>query len=133
MVLYVDTESSVPVYAQIADQVRRAIASGALVSGDPLPSLRETALRLRINPQTIAKAYRVLEQEGLVTTIHGRGTYVASGLDEPSRQFRQKALRQAVEQMILDARNLGVTREELRRVFEAALEAAADPQDAEEE
>jgi len=133
MVLYVDTESSVPVYAQIADQVRCAIASGALVSGDPLPSLRETALRLRINPQTIAKAYRVLEQEGLVTTIHGRGTYVASGLDEPSRQFRQKALRQAVEQMILDARNLGVTREELRRVFEAALEAAADPQDAEEE
>ena len=133
MVLYVDTESSVPVYAQVADQVRCAIAYGALVSGDPLPSLRETALRLRINPQTIAKAYRVLEQEGLVTTIHGRGTYVASGLDEPSRQFRQKALRQAVEQMILDARNLGVTREELRRVFEAALEAAADPQDAEEE
>ena len=93
MLLKVDTSNSIPVYSQIVNQIKHAIASGILRSGEFLPSLRDTARDLRINPHTVAKAYRELEILGLVRTDHGRGTCVTADGVQLSKERRHEQLR----------------------------------------
>jgi GntR family transcriptional regulator len=75
----IDSRSRTPLYSQIATQFRVAIAAGALRPGEALPSVRQLASELRVNPATVVQAYRGLELEGLVSTRHGAGTYVRDG------------------------------------------------------
>lgn len=124
MFFRIDTTSSIPVYAQIVDQVKRAIASGALASGDPLPSLRETAVRLRINPLTVGKAYKELEQSGLIETRQGRGSFVTWNGVELSEQYRRESVARVLDNLITDARNLGLGFDEVKRIFEERLTTA---------
>ena len=77
MIFTIDTTSSVPIYAQLVEQVKYALAAGILRAGDPLPSLRQTAAGLRVNPLTVSKAYRALEADGIIVTDHGRGSSVS--------------------------------------------------------
>jgi len=118
---HIDPRSSTPLYAQIAARFRVAIAAGELRTGALLPSVRELAARLRVNPATIAQAYRELEAEGFVEIRHGAGTYVRELA--PGRRARERA-RQAkalVERVLADARRMGVTLEELREAIDGAL------------
>ena len=78
MLFDIDPQDSVPIYAQIIQRIKWGIASGALADGSQLPSVRELATRLRVNPNTIAKAYRELEYEGFVQRRQGQGTYVSA-------------------------------------------------------
>ena len=118
---HIDPRSSTPLYAQIAARFRVAIAAGELSAAAPLPSVRDLAARLRVNPATIAQAYRELETEGFVEIRHGAGTYVRELA--PGRRTRERA-RQAktlVERLLADARRTGVTLDELREAIDGAL------------
>jgi len=126
MLFNIDTTSSVPIYAQIIAQVKHAIAAGILRAGDGLPSLRETAGRLRINPLTVAKAYRDLEATGIVRTDHGRGTFVSTHSQELGEEYRREALDQAADRMLVEAYHLGASPDEVREVVENRLRAMSE-------
>lgn len=124
MILRIDTTSSVPVYAQIVEQVKRAIASGTLRSGDALPSLRDTAIKLRINPLTVSKAYKQLEMEKLIETRHGLGSCIAADIGILTDSFRRKTLARSVDDLLVDAFHLGVSFEELKTLLDERIESA---------
>lgn len=126
MIFNIDITSSIPIYAQIIAQVKHAIAAGVLRAGDGLPSLREAASRLRINPLTVARAYRELEASGIVRTDHGRGTFVSSKSQELGEEYRREALDQAVDRMLVEAYHLGASPDEVREVVENRLRAISE-------
>lgn len=123
MILRIDTTTSLPVYAQIVDQIKRAIAAGSLRAGDGLPSLRETAIKLRINPLTVAKAYKQLESDGLIETRHGLGSYVTAN-SGAAEVFRRETLARDIDDLIVDAFHMGVSSDELNELFEERTNAA---------
>lgn len=116
-----DPRSPVPLYAQIADHVRLAIASGELAHGEALPSVRQLAAELRVNPATVVQAYRELEQDGFVATRQGAGTFVQNVGAELRTRERRNAARRLVRDLLRDARRLGVTAEDLRSALEHEL------------
>jgi len=89
-VLSINPESGTPIYLQIMEQVRHAIGLGVFAPGDPLPTIRDLALQLRVNPNTVAKAIRELEREGLLTTRVGRGSFVSESALTQSAQDRDQ-------------------------------------------
>jgi GntR family transcriptional regulator len=117
----IDPRSSIPLYAQIAARIRVAVASGELKPAAALPSVRELAAQLRVNPATVVQAYRDLEADGFVEIRHGAGTFVRELA--PARRARERA-RQArviVHQMMTEARRLGVSLRELREAIDAEI------------
>ena len=105
----VDPTSSTPIYAQIVEQVKHAIAAGTLAQNEVLPSLREVAKRLRISPLTVKKAYGELESLGIASTEHGRGTFITAGSHVFSERYRREALAQIIDRMLIDAHHLGAS------------------------
>src|SRR5262245_21302749 len=93
---YLDKKTGVPIYRQIQDQIRYGIASGALQSGEQLPTVRALAVELSVNPNTVIKAYSELEREGILTTEQGSGTFVApqtpAALTEAQRRAKLESL-----------------------------------------
>ncbi len=107
-----------PVYLQIQSQLERRIASGALAPGDALPSVRALAKQLRVNPNTVVRAYRELEFRELVVTRHGEGTFVAEGA---SGQMQPDALlAERATQLVHEAKELGLTKEQAVSAVKAA-------------
>lgn len=127
MILKIDTTSSTPIYAQIITQVKHLIASGALQPGDALPSLRDMAARLRVNPLTVAKAYRELEVSGIVVTERGRGTFIAERSKGLSDEYKREALSVAVERMFDEAHQLGASPEEILEVVTHTVRGMHNP------
>lgn len=121
MIIRIDTTSATPVYAQIVEQVRRAIAIGALRPGENLGSLREMAVKLRVNPLTVSKAYKLLEQEGLVESRQGLGSFVAENVSIPSDEYRAECISQRLDAALADASELGMSGEELRKLIAERL------------
>lgn len=121
MLFEVDTASAIPIYAQIITQVKHGIAAGLLQPGDPLPSQRELAARLRVNPLTVARAYRDLEREGLVTSGQGRGTFIANTPVAANADYRRDALLQAVDKLLTEAHQLNATPEEIHALIDDRL------------
>lgn len=117
----IDPRSPIPLYAQIADRVRIAVATGELAPGAALPSVRQLASRLRINPATVVQAYRQLEEVGVVESRQGAGTYVRE-LPEAKRDAeRQREARRLVRRLLKDAAALGVSREDLEQALGVEL------------
>lgn len=124
MWFHIDPSSGVPIYRQLVDQVKQGVASGLLKPGDRLPSVRDLALELTINPHTVAKAYQELEREGVVEMPRGRGVFIAAGQGPlPSREERERILLQTVDRLVAEAYRLRFTPAEVlelvRRRFEA--------------
>ncbi len=116
-----DPRSPTPLYAQISARLRVAIAAGELCPGDALPSVRQLAAQLRINPATVVQAYRELEGDGLVATRHGAGTFV---LDVPSAKRESDRIAEArrlVRDMMADASRLGISAQDLRAAVDDEL------------
>lgn len=113
----VDPRSPVPLYEQIAARVRLAIAAAELRPGESLPSVRQLAARLRINPATVVQAYRALEQEGFVEMRQGAGTFVRDVAAERRAGERAGEAARLVRRMMEDAGHLGITPGELRAAF----------------
>lgn len=121
MWFHVDTRAGVPIYLQIVGQVRQAVAMGILSPGDQLPTVRELAVQLTVNPNTVAKAYQELEREGVIETARGRGTFVAQ--KQPKRQDpeRLEHLRRALDRIFIEAHYIGINSAGLRALFEERL------------
>jgi GntR family transcriptional regulator len=117
----IDPRSSNPIYAQIAERVRVAVASGELARGDGLPSVRALATRLRVNPATVVQAYRELEQEKFVEMRQGAGTFVADVPADTRARERTAAARRVVRDMMATAARLGLGRDEIRRALNGEL------------
>ena len=117
----VDPSSPTPIYAQIADRVRMAVASGELKAGAGLPSVRALATRLRVNPATVVQAYRDLERDQIVEMRQGAGTYVAEVPAKTRARERTAAARRFVRQMLTDAARLGLVPADLRDALDREL------------
>lgn len=114
----IDPRSPVPLWEQIAARVRLAVASGELLPGEALPSVRELARRLRVNPATVAQAYRELSKEEFVETRHGAGTFVRH-VAESRRTGEIKARAQELVRGLLEAAaRSGITLDEIEHAFE---------------
>jgi GntR family transcriptional regulator len=108
MQLHISTQSGEPLYRQIISQVKFLVASGRLAEGDELPAIRVLAEQLLINPNTVARAYRELETEGLLTKRQGAGTYVSGNGSPLARRERMRIIKERVEALMADARNLNI-------------------------
>ena len=120
----IDSRSSTPIYAQIADNVRVAVASGELERGTGLPSVRVLAAQLRVNPATVVQAYRELEEEGIVQMRQGAGTFVVDVAPERRARERASAARRIVRDMIASAAALGLGIDELQAALTKEIGAA---------
>src|ERR1700691_5826974 len=114
-----DADSGVPVYRQIIDQVQGGLASGALASGDQLPTVRQTAVDLAINPNTVMRAYRELEIRGVLDTQQGTGTFIAVQAPQLGDDGRTRRLDQLIDEFVARAGAGGFT---LAEVVEALKE-----------
>lgn len=118
----IDNASDRPVYLQIIDQVKRDIALGRLAREEKLPTVRQLAQQLAINPNTIAKAYRQLEREGIIVTKAGAGAFVASLDSNLSRAVRRKLICDELERIVVTAFHMQIDKETLTDWFHTATE-----------
>src|SRR5271170_2171401 len=112
-----DLHSGVPVYRQIIDQVLGGMASGRLASGDQLPTVRQLAVDLAINPNTVVRAYRELEIRGVLATQQGTGTFITEQKLEKNELERQRRVTQLVGELLAKAGAEGITMQELVDYF----------------
>lgn len=112
-----DGHSGVPVYRQLIDQVQAAVASGMLASGDQLPTVRQVAVDLTINPNTVSRAYREMEIRGMLDTQQGTGTFVADRKVEYSKDERERLLGQLVGEFVSRAGAAGFTLKQLMKAL----------------
>ena len=108
MQIRIDNASDRPVYQQIIDQVKRDIALGRIVKNEKLPTVRRLAGQIAINPNTIAKAYRQLEQQGIIVTKAGAGAFVANLDSNLSRSVRKKVISEELERIAVDAYHMQI-------------------------
>jgi GntR family transcriptional regulator len=120
-VLTVDPRSGVPIYLQIIEQIKRSIALGVLQVGEQLPTVKQLAIDLTVNPNTVGRAYRELEREQVIETAPGRGSFVrANGATELPRVAAEIG-RAALDVALREAKSVNLGREEVRELFETAL------------
>jgi len=119
MQIRVDFESGVPIYVQLVDRIKQMVAAGQLPAGEQLPTIRQLAADLRINFNTVARAYAILDQEKISSTQQGRGTFIASRFSEEQIQrLRIDKLRSMLERVCGEALALGYNWEEIESVCE---------------
>lgn len=122
MFVNIDPANGLPIFRQIVQQVKTAVAVGRLAPEDPLPSVRQLATDLRVNPNTVARAYLDLEIEGVIYKRQGHGTFVSGqGAGMPKRE-RLKAAGRHLEKALIEGVHLGLDEDEMREAFDAALE-----------
>jgi len=112
MILQINFKSGMPIYLQVVDQIKAAAASGALRPGEMLPSIRPLAEELRVNRNTIAKAYSELESLGVIETLPGRGCFLKENHSGLRKEVRRKLLIAEIDQAIVQAHHLQVARDE---------------------
>ena len=122
MFVNIDPSNGLPIYMQIVQQIKRGIAVGRLQPEDPLPSVRQLATELRVNPNTVARAYLDLEIEGVIYKRQGHGTFVSGQGVEMSKRERRRAVGRHLEKAVVEGVQLGLGEDEMREAFDAALE-----------
>jgi GntR family transcriptional regulator len=119
----IDLRSDLPIYLQIIEQVKRQIADETLKPGDQLPTVRALAEELRVNFNTVARSYRMLDEAGVISTQQGRGTYIAEKPPpEISERLRRESLAALAVRYVREARRLGFSPEEIRQKLLEQLE-----------
>lgn len=122
MQIRIDNASDRPFYQQIIDQVKRDIALGRLNKDEKLPTVRQLARQIAINPNTIGKAYRQLEQEGIIVTKPGAGAFVANLDSNLSKTVRKKLVSEELERIAVEAFHMQIDRQTLLELFNNAVE-----------
>src|SRR5580765_3712271 len=112
MLLQINFKSGKPVYLQLVDQIKAAAAAGTVHAGEPLPSIRPLAEELRVNRNTVAKAYGELESQGVIETLPGKGCFVKANNSPLKKEVRKKLLVEEIDQAIVQAHHLQVGRGE---------------------
>jgi GntR family transcriptional regulator len=123
MLIQLNFKSGLPVYLQVVDQVKAAAASGALRAGEPLPSIRPLAEQLRINRNTVAKAYAELEGQGVIETVAGRGCFLKENNSPFRKEVRLKMLAEEIDAAIVQAHHLQVGDKDFLNLIKERLEA----------
>lgn len=120
--LQIDLRSGVPAYRQVMDQVKYYVASGALAVGGQLPSIRQLARALAVNPATIVKAYNELAHEGIIEIKHGKGAFVAPA-SSLTRSQMTRALDRLARQLAVEAAQMGASPEDVLEIVREQMEA----------
>jgi GntR family transcriptional regulator len=115
-----------PVYLQLVDQVKAAAASGAMQAGEPLPSIRPLAEELRVNRNTIAKAYSELESQGVIESLPGKGSFIRANHSPYKKEVRLKMLTEAIDASVVQAHHLQVARADFLRLAEERFDTFGD-------
>ena len=123
MFIRIDATDGVPIYLQIAKEIKHTIAVGSVRPGEQLPSVREVALQITVNPNTVAKAYRELETQGIVETRRGTGTFVSDKMTTISKRERGRVVGTLIDKALDEAGHLQISEEELIRLFEERIAA----------
>jgi GntR family transcriptional regulator len=124
MFLFIDAHNGLAVYEQIVRQVKFAVADGVLSAGDLAPSVRELAKDLAINPNTVARAYRQLQDDDVLTPIRGTGLAVASGARRACQSERKRLIRARLHDVLLEAHSSGLDEAQIHSIFKAELVSA---------
>jgi GntR family transcriptional regulator len=122
MLFEVDLNGAKPVYQQLVDQVKFAIAAGRLQPGDRLPTVRDVAVQVRVNRNTVARVYSELEREGILYTRSGQGTFVSDRGSQLNRTVQRKQLQAALDETLAQAKLFGLSREQVLSIFEDRME-----------
>ena len=122
MKIIINNSSQQPIYEQIVEQIKSLIIAGELREHTMLPSVRGLSKELRISALTVKKAYDRLEEEGFVTTVHGKGSFIAAANQELLMEERRKELEKELEAAVQKARTGGLTAKEIRESFEIIME-----------
>ncbi|MFN2448257.1 MAG: GntR family transcriptional regulator [Candidatus Baltobacteraceae bacterium] len=121
-VLTVDTRSGVPIYLQIIEQVKRSVALGVLAPGEQLPTVKQLALDLTVNPNTVARAYRDLERDEVIETSPGRGSFIrGNGTADAARSAASDITALTLDRAVRDAKSIGQAPAQVRAHFDAAI------------
>jgi GntR family transcriptional regulator len=127
---HLDIRSDAPIYLQIVDQIKQQIANGALEPGDQLPTVRGLATDLRINFNTVARAYRILDEERIISTQQGRGTYIT---EKPppkvTERMRRESLEALARRFIEESTRLGFVEAEIHQIVSDQLKSWKETQD----
>jgi len=118
MLFRIDTASGVPIYQQIVDQVKRSVAAGTLLPGDQLPTVRELATDLVVNPNTVARAYQDLERENVVQTRRGLGTFICEPATRLNLQERRQLVADQLDRALVEALHLDIRPEEIKQILD---------------
>jgi GntR family transcriptional regulator len=131
LILQIDFRSGLPIYAQIVNQIHAQVASGILKPGDQLPTVRALAQELRVNFNTVARAYRILDEERIISTQQGRGTYITEiPPPEISEKLRREAMQALTQRYLQEAMRLQFSKSEIRQMVNDQLKAWSEAQDA---
>lgn len=118
MIFRIDLASSNPVYRQMCDQVKHAVAAGTLAPGDPLPTIREVAAAARVNRNTVARAYMELEREGVIVARPGQGSFIADGAPSIQKRERVRILEEMARKLLVEAYHFQIPPEEVRALLD---------------
>src|SRR5215469_2767028 len=122
-VMTVDPRSGVPIYLQIIEQVKRSVALGVLQSGEQFPTVKQLALDLTINPNTVARAYRELERDSIIETSPGRGSFIrGNGSTTSPKSAAGDVARDALDVALREAKSVGLSRSDVREIIIAAID-----------
>ena len=121
MIDRVDPKSPLPIYRQIIDGICRGVAAGTLAPGDQLPSVRELAAQLLVNPNTVARVYRDLERDGLLETRRGTGTFIASGAEALAEVERKRLVADKLAEVARDVHAFGLSVDAALQLLREAL------------
>lgn len=120
MEIGIDPDSAVPIYSQIVHSIKHQVATGQLKPGEQLPTVRELATNLRLNPNTVARAYDLLDTDAVITTQQGRGTYVREHPDTVHlTRVRQEQLKTMMDNIVGKALSMGYSSDEIKIAFDA--------------
>lgn len=122
MHIIINNSSMIPIYEQITNYIKKEIAEGVLEENTPLPSVRKLAGDLRISALTVKKAYDHLEEEGFVTTIHGKGTFISSQNKPLVRELQCREIETEFTATVEKARQYGISNEEIQELFSIIME-----------
>ena len=132
MLLQINFKSGLPIYLQIVEQIKAAAASGAVQAGEALPSIRPLAEELRVNRNTVAKAYSELENLGVIETLPGRGCFLKENHSALRKDARRKLLTDDIDRAIVQAHHLQVDHNEFLKLVRERLDALDDKRRANE-
>ena len=122
MKLIIQHSSITPIYEQLVEQIKGAIIKGELEENDPLPSVRSLAKELKISALTVKKAYDALDQEGMIATVHGKGSFVCGVNPSLKWEEQLKAIQNELEEIVTKARLVGMSDQDLKELVELILE-----------
>jgi len=123
MFFHIDTRNGLAVYDQIVRQMKFAVANGAVTQGELVPSVRELARELAINPNTVARAYRQLQDDGVLEPVRGRGVAVAKGARKACQSVRKQLIRARFHEVLVEAHHSGLEREQIEALLKTEFNA----------